>query len=271
MISKFNLKGKVAVITGGAGVLGSCIASSFCESGVKVVILDRSDDEIEKLINSLKSNGGEAIGFKCDVLSKKSIQDICLKIIQKWKRVDILLNAAGGNMPGATIGIDQNIFDLSIEDFEKVTELNLNGSVIPCLVFGEIMSKQGSGVIINYSSMSVDRVITRVVGYSASKAAIENFTRWMAVEMALKFNGKIRVNAIAPGFFIGNQNRELLINNDGSYTDRGNTIIKNTPMGRFGEAKELNGAIQFLCSDAASFITGIVLPIDGGFSSFSGV
>ena len=271
MISKFNLKGKVAVITGGAGVLGSCIASSFCESGVKVVILDRSDDEIEKLINSLKSNGGEAIGFKCDVLSKKSIQDISLKIIQKWKRVDILLNAAGGNMPGATIGIDQNIFDLSIEDFEKVTELNLNGSVIPCLVFGEIMSKQGSGVIINYSSMSVDRVITRVVGYSASKAAIENFTRWMAVEMALKFNGKIRVNAIAPGFFIGNQNRALLINNDGSYTDRGNTIIKNTPMGRFGEAKELNGAIQFLCSDAASFITGIVLPIDGGFSSFSGV
>ena len=209
--------------------------------------------------------------IKCDVLSKKSIQDICLKIIQKWKRVDILLNAAGGNMPGATIGIDQNIFDLSIEDFEKVTELNLNGSVIPCLVFGEIMSKQGSGVIINYSSMSVDRVITRVVGYSASKAAIENFTRWMAVEMALKFNGKIRVNAIAPGFFIGNQNRALLINNDGSYTDRGNTIIKNTPMGRFGEAKELNGAIQFLCSDAASFITGIVLPIDGGFSSFSGV
>ncbi len=271
MISKFNLKGKVAVITGGAGVLGSCIASSFCESGVKVVILDRSDDDIEKLINSLKSNGGEAIGFKCDVLSKKSIQDISLKIIQKWKRVDILLNAAGGNMPGATIGIDQNIFDLSIEDFEKVTELNLNGSVIPCLVFGEIMSKQGSGVIINYSSMSVDRVITRVVGYSASKAAIENFTRWMAVEMALKFNGKIRVNAIAPGFFIGNQNRALLINNDGSYTDRGNTIIKNTPMGRFGEAKELNGAIQFLCSDAASFITGIVLPIDGGFSSFSGV
>jgi|TARA_B110000196_G_scaffold55887_1_gene46256 NAD(P)-dependent dehydrogenase (short-subunit alcohol dehydrogenase family) len=271
MISMFNLERKVAVITGGTGVLGSCIASSFCESGVKVVILDRSDHKIEKLINSLNSNGGEAIGFKCDVLSKRSIQDICLKIIEKWDRVDILLNAAGGNMPGATIQNDQNIFDISMDDFAKVTELNLNGSVIPCLVFGEIMSKQGSGVIINYSSMSVDRVITRVVGYSASKAAIENFTRWMAVEMALKFNGKIRVNAIAPGFFIGNQNRALLLNKDGSYTERGDTIIKNTPMRRFGEAKELNGAIQFLCSDAASFITGIVLPIDGGFSSFSGV
>ena len=174
-------------------------------------------------------------------------------------------------MKGATIAVDQTIFDLSIDDFKKVTELNLNGSVIPSLVFGEIMAQQKSGSIINYSSMSVERVITRVVGYSASKAGIENFTRWMAVEMALKFGSGVRVNAIAPGFFVGNQNRALLLNEDGSYTERGDTIIRNTPMKRFGEAEELNGAIHFLCSEAAKFITGVVLPIDGGFSAFSGV
>ena len=174
-------------------------------------------------------------------------------------------------MPGATIAVDQTIFDLSMDDFKKVTELNLNGSVIPSLIFGKIMAEQGRGSIINYSSMSVDRVITRVVGYSASKAGIENFTRWMAVEMALKFGPSVRVNAIAPGFFVGNQNRALLLNEDGTYTDRGDTIIRNTPMRRFGEAEELNGAIHFLCSDAAKFITGVVLPIDGGFSAFSGV
>ena len=174
-------------------------------------------------------------------------------------------------MPGATIGVDQTIFDLSMDDFKKVTELNLNGSVIPSLIFGKIMADQKSGSIINYSSMSVDRVITRVVGYSASKAGIENFTRWMAVEMALKYGKGIRVNAIAPGFFVGNQNKKLLLNPDGSYTERGETIIRNTPMKRFGKAEELNGAIHFLCSDAAQFITGVVIPIDGGFSAFSGV
>ena len=219
----------------------------------------------------ITSRGGEAIGFASNVLSKNSIEKISQEIIAKWGRVDILLNAAGGNMQGATIAVDQTIFDLSMDDFKKVTELNLNGSVIPSLVFGEIMSQQQSGSIINYSSMSVDRVITRVVGYSASKAGIENFTRWMAVEMALKFGPGVRVNAIAPGFFVGNQNRALLLNDDGSFTKRGETIIRNTPMKRFGEAEELNGAIHFLCSEAAQFITGVVLPIDGGFSAFSGV
>ena len=158
-----------------------------------------------------------------------------------------------------------------MDDFKKVTDLNLNGTVLPSLVFGAIMADQREGAIINYSSMAVDRAITRVAGYSASKAAMENFTRWMAVEMATKFGGGVRVNAIAPGFFIGNQNRALLTNEDGSYTERGQTIIRNTPMGRFGEAEELNGAVHFLCSDAARFITGVVLPIDGGFSAFSGV
>lgn len=271
MLSNFDLKGKVAVITGGTGILGSSIALSLSNSGVKIVILGRSIEKTETVTTFLNDKGGDAIGFECNVLSKESIKNVSTKILEKWGKVDILLNAAGGNMPGATIGENQNIFDLSMEDFLKVTELNLNGSVIPSLVFGEIMANQESGVIINYSSMAVDRVLTRVAGYSASKAAIENFTRWMSVEMALKFNGKVRVNAIAPGFFIGNQNKSLLLNKNGSYTKRGKNIIKNTPMKRFGNPEELNGAIHFLCSDAASFITGVVLPIDGGFSVFSGV
>ena len=271
MKQKFDLSNKVAVITGGGGALGSCIAQSLSQSGVKIAILDLTDTAVQRTVKLINAAKGEAIGFESNVLSKNSIQAVCDQIVSKWGRVDILLNAAGGNMPGATIGVDQTIFDLSIEDFDKVTKLNLNGSVIPSLVFGTVMAEQKEGAIINYSSMSVDRVITRVVGYSASKAGIENFTRWMAVEMALKFGSGIRVNAIAPGFFVGNQNRALLLNEDGSYTDRGETIIRNTPMKRFGEAEELNGAIHFLCSDAAKFITGVVLPIDGGFSAFSGV
>lgn len=270
-MNQFNVKGKVAIITGGAGVLGGCIADSFAASGVKVVILDRDQNLINEKIATINNNGGEAIGFETNVLDKATLEKNRDEILNHFGRIDILLNAAGGNMAGATIGPDQTIFDLNIDDFKKVTDLNLNGTVIPSLVFGEVMSKQGEGCIVNYSSMSVERVITRVVGYSASKAAMENFTRWMAVEMATKFGGKIRVNAIAPGFFIGNQNRKLLTNEDGSYTDRGNTIIKNTPMTRFGDADELNGAIQFLCSEASKFITGVVIPVDGGFSAFSGV
>ena len=271
MKPNFNLNDRVAVITGGGGALGGCIAQSLSQSGVKIVILDLTQESAQRTVDVIEKEGGMAIGFSADVLSKKSIEDVSKEILKKWGRIDILLNAAGGNMPGATIGVDQTIFDLSMDDFNKVTELNLNGSVIPSLVFGKIMADQNSGSIINYSSMSVDRVITRVVGYSASKAGIENFTRWMAVEMAHKFGPGVRVNAIAPGFFVGNQNRRLLLNEDGSYTERGDTIIRNTPMKRFGEAAELNGAIHFLCSDAAQFITGVVLPIDGGFSAFSGV
>ena len=271
MKPNFDLKNKVAVITGGGGALGGCVAKSLSQSGVKIAILDLTQESVKRTVDTIVKGGGIAIGFFADVLSQESIETVSNKILKEWGRVDILLNAAGGNMPGATIAVDQTIFDLSINDFKKVTELNLNGSVIPSLVFGKIMAEQKSGSIINYSSMSVDRVITRVVGYSASKAGIENFTRWMAVEMALKFGPGVRVNAIAPGFFVGNQNRKLLLNNDGSYTERGDTIIRNTPMKRFGEAEELNGAIHFLCSDAAKFITGVVLPIDGGFSAFSGV
>jgi len=269
--SIFDLNDKVAVITGGTGVLGSTAALSLSSAGVKVALLTTNKDNAIQIENTIHNQGGEVLVLEANVLSKASMEEVRDKVLDKFGHLDILLNVAGGNMPGATIGPDQTIFDLSMDDFTKVTELNLNGTVIPSLVFGKIMADQGFGSIINYSSMAVPRVLTRVAGYSASKAAMENFTKWMAVEMATKFNNKIRVNAIAPGFFIGNQNRELLMNEDGSYTERGNAIIENTPMKRFGEPEELNGVLHFLCSDASKFITGAVIPIDGGFNIFSGV
>lgn len=248
----FNIKNKVAVITGGTGVLGSSIAIHLAVSGAKIVILGRNQKTIDKSVTGLKESGYDAFGIEANILDKKSLEEAREKIIEHYGRIDILLNAAGGNMPGATINEDQTIFDLSMDAFQTVTDLNLNGTVIPSIVFGELMAKQKEGVIINFSSMTVERAVTRVVGYSASKAAMENFTRWMAVEMATKFSSKIRVNAITPGFFIGNQNRKLLTNEDGTYTQRGNSIINNTPMKRFGEADELAGAIHFLCSEASS-------------------
>ncbi len=271
MSDLFDIRNKVAVITGAGGTLGSEVAESLAAAGVKVLLLTRKRTNVEELINTIAVNGGTAVAFETDVLSKESLIQAKDKIVKQFGRVDILLNIAGGNLPGATIPDDKTIFDLSIDDFNTVVDLNLNGTVLPSMVFGEVMAEQKEGVIINYSSMAVQRVITRVAGYSASKAAMENFTRWMAVEMATKFGDKIRVNAIAPGFFIGNQNRKLLLNDDGTYTERGKKIIKNTPMGRFGAAEELNGTIHFLCSDASRFITGVVIPVDGGFSAFSGV
>lgn len=267
----FNLSNKVAVITGGTGVLGGCAANSLAAAGVHIILIGRNAEAIEDKIKAIEDLGGNAEGYAANVLDKNSLEAVKDKILAKHKTIDILINAAGGNMPGATIGEQQSIFDLNMDDFSKVTDLNLNGTVVPSLVFGAVMANQKSGSIINYSSMTVERAVTRVVGYAASKAAMENFTRWMAVEMATKFGDQIRVNAVAPGFFIGNQNRRLLTNEDGSYTSRGNLIIQNTPMNRFGNAEELNGIIHFLCSDAASFITGTVIPVDGGFSAFSGV
>ncbi|MBG49398.1 MAG: D-mannonate oxidoreductase [Pseudozobellia sp.] len=267
----YGIKDKIAIITGASGSLAGSIAKSFAQAGAQLVLLTRKESSLNELIDEINELGGKAKAYEADILDEESLIKVKNQVIADFGRIDILLNIAGGNLPGATIAVDKTIFDLSIDAFRKVTDLNLNGTVIPSIVFGKAMSEQKVGVIINYSSMAVERVITRVAGYSASKAAMENFTRWMAVEMALKFGEGIRVNAIAPGFFIGKQNRALLTNEDGSYTQRGQDIIRNTPMGRFGEVEELNGAVQFLCSDAAKFITGIVLPIDGGFSAFSGV
>jgi NAD(P)-dependent dehydrogenase (short-subunit alcohol dehydrogenase family) len=268
MNNPFDLSGRVAIITGASGALASGAARSLSDAGVRLALITRKKSSLSELVEHLS---GEVKVFEADVLSEESIRQARQAILEQFGRVDILLNIAGGNLPGATIEENQTPFDLGIEDFKKVTDLNLNGTVIPSIIFGKVMADQKNGVIINYSSMAVDRAITRVAGYSVSKAAMENFTRWMAVEMAIKFGGNVRVNAIAPGFFIGKQNKALLTNEDGSYTKRGESVIRNTPMGRFGDAEELNGAIQFLCSDAAKFVTGIVIPVDGGFSAFSGV
>jgi NAD(P)-dependent dehydrogenase (short-subunit alcohol dehydrogenase family) len=267
----FDISGKVAVITGAGGVLGGSIARSFALAGAKVAVLDIRQDNIDNRVAELKKAGGEAIGLYCNVLDMDSLQQTAASIVSRLGAIDILINTAGGNVPGATLDPDQTIFDMKIEDWEKVTSLNMNGTVFPCLAFGRVMAGQGKGSIINISSMATMSAITRVPGYSVAKTGINIFTKWLATELALRFGEGLRVNAIAPGFFIGDQNRNVLINPDGTLTERSQKVIAKTPMKRFGDINELNGAVQFLCSNAASFITGAVLPVDGGFSAFSGV
>ncbi|MEL7532747.1 MAG: SDR family oxidoreductase [Bacteroidota bacterium] len=269
--NSFDIHNKVIAITGGGGVLGSNMASYLAAQGAKVAILDLRAELAIANADKINEQGGEAIGLAANVLDQSSLEQALETIINRLGPIEGLINAAGGNMPGATIGPDSDIFSLSIEAFQKVSELNLNGSVLPSLVFGKHMVAHKTGVIVNISSMTAQRAISRVVGYSAAKAAIDNYTKWLACEFALKFGDGLRVNAIAPGFFIGDQNRKLLLKEDGSLTDRGASIIKQTPMGRFGDADELNGTIHWLLSDAARFVTGIVVPIDGGFSAYSGI
>jgi NAD(P)-dependent dehydrogenase (short-subunit alcohol dehydrogenase family) len=271
MQNMFDLTGKVAVITGGGGALGSAIADGLAGAGVKVAVLGRTFSSLEAVVDRIGKKGGIAKAVQADVLNEASLKDALDTLVEDWAKIDILVNCAGGNMKGATIMPDQTFFDLSIADFDKVTALNLKGSIVPILVFGKSMAERGEGCIINVSSMAAQRPLTRVFGYAASKAAIDNMTKWLAVEMAQKFGEKIRVNAIAPGFFVGEQNRSLLYDEDGQLSARGKTIIDHTPMKRFGNAEELCGVVNWLCGPAASFVTGIVIPIDGGFSAFSGI
>jgi len=267
----FNIKGKVALLTGGGGVLASKMAEGFARAGAKVVLLGRTFEKVDTCAKALAEFSADVLAIQANVLEKSDLEKARDIILEKFGRIDILVNAAGGNVAGAVIMPDQSFFNMKMEDFQSVTDLNLNGTVLPTIVFGEVMAKQKSGSIINISSMAALQTITRVVGYSAAKAAVSNFTMWTATEFAHKFGDTVRVNAIAPGFFIAEQNRALLTNPDGSYTERGNKVIKNTPMGRFGEAEELIGAVLYLSSDTAKFVTGTVLAVDGGFSIFSGV
>jgi NAD(P)-dependent dehydrogenase (short-subunit alcohol dehydrogenase family) len=268
---EFDLSGRVALITGGTGILGSEMATGLAEAGAYIAVLGRRKEAGERLVNELKIKGHKALSVSADVLNAEQLTQAKEQILEAYGSIDILVNAAGGNMPGATIPPDKNFFDLDIEDFRKVVDLNLLGTVLPTRIFTDVMAKNKKGVVINISSMAALRVITRVVGYSAAKAAIDNFTQWMAVEMARKFGEGLRVNAIAPGFFITEQNRTLLTNPDGGYTERGQAVIRQTPFGRFGEPNELLGTLVWLCSDASRFVTGVVVPVDGGFSIFSGV
>jgi NAD(P)-dependent dehydrogenase (short-subunit alcohol dehydrogenase family) len=267
----FDISGKVAIVTGGAGTLGSSISECLASNGAKIVVLGRDLSNVQKEADKIKGMGGEAMPVSADVMDIDQLHNAEKQILENWGKIDILVNTAGGNTPGATIGTDQSIFDMNLEDYKKVVDLNLNGTVFPCLVFGKSMALTGSGSIINLSSMSTFSALTRVPGYSMAKSGIEIFTKWLAMELALKFNEKIRVNCIAPGFFIAKQNRHVLLNPDGSYTQRSLNVIHKTPMKRFGKMEELNGTIIYLCSEAASFVTGIVIPVDGGFSSYSGI
>ncbi len=265
----FDIKDRVIVITGAAGVLAGMTTKYLLDQGAQVVLLDLFQDKLDAVIAELGSD--RACGYACSVLDQAALDDVYEKIMARFGRVDVLINGAGGNMPGATIGPDQSLFDLDLEDYSKVLDLNLKGSLMPTFTFARAFVEQGKGCVVNFSSMSSTQAMTRVLGYSNAKAAIDNFTRWIATELAIRHGAGIRVNAVAPGFFIGNQNRALLLNEDGSFTKRGQQVINKTPFGRFGDASEVPGTIHYLISDAASFVTGTVVPIDGGFSAYTGV
>jgi len=264
----FDIKNKVVVITGGTGVLGSCMAEYLATQGAKVVVLARNVENGQKLVKRIVFKGFEAIFLQSDVNDKAVLEQNAKDILAKYSRIDVLINGAGGNMPGATIGPDKTIFDLDVEAFRKVVDLNLFGTVIPTMVFAKVMTEQKQGNIINISSESALRPLTRVVGYGAAKAAVTNFTKYLSIELATKYGEGLRVNAMAPGFFISEQNRTLLTNPDGSYTDRAKTILAHTPFGRFGEPEELLGTLHWLASDASKFVTGTLTVIDGGFDAF---
>jgi NAD(P)-dependent dehydrogenase (short-subunit alcohol dehydrogenase family) len=269
--SLFSLENKVAVVTGGTGVLGSAMVRALALAGAKVAIVGRRKNVADDLAREIEKEGGTAIGVSADVLDAQQLVEARKNIIDKFGSINILVNGAGGNMPGATIPPDKNFLDLKIDEFKKVVDLNLTGSVLPTQIFGEPMMAAKSGCIINISSMAAYLPITRVVGYSAAKAAISNFTQWLAVEVAKKFGEGIRVNAIAPGFFLTEQNRTLLTTSDGGLTDRGKSVINQTPFGRFGKPDELASTLIWLCSDGAKFVSGVVVAVDGGFSSYAGV
>jgi NAD(P)-dependent dehydrogenase (short-subunit alcohol dehydrogenase family) len=265
----FCIKDKVIVITGGCGVLGSEMSRYLAGQGAKIVILDMAEEKGKALADEIKSNGGEALFLVTNVLDKGTLERNRDEITGTYGKIDVLVNTAGGNMPGATIAPDKTIFDLEIDAFKKVVDLNLFGTVLPTMVFAKAMVENGAGNIVNIASESALRPLTRVAGYGAAKAAVANFTKYMAGELALKFGEKFRVNALAPGFFITEQNRTLLTNPDGSYTDRAKIILAHTPYNRFGDADELLGSLHYLISDASKFVSGIILVIDGGFDSFS--
>ncbi|MDE5750580.1 MAG: SDR family oxidoreductase [Duncaniella sp.] len=265
----FSIKDQVVVITGGTGVLGACIAQYLAREGAKVVILGRRKEEGDKIVAEIEAEGGEAMFLVSDVCSQEVVEQNCKDILAKYGRVDALLNAAGGNQPGATIAPTGTLFDVDVEAFRKVVNLNLTGTLIPTQVFLKPMVEAGHGSIVNFSSMAAFRPMTRVMGYAAAKAGISNMTAFLANEVATKFSPAIRVNAIAPGFFLTNQNRALLTNPDGSLTERGADVIRQTPFKRFGKPEELCGTIQYLLSPASSFVTGTVAVVDGGFNAFA--
>ena len=272
LMKMYNFTGRSIVITGGAGILGGELACALVGCGAKVAILDKDPGLAQRLMHRLETSVGEAIVVYGDVLNRETLLQASKVILDAFGRVDGLINAAGGNRPEATTGAERSFFDLPEDAFRFVFDLNLIGTVLPSQVFGKWMAEQGEGAILNISSMSALRQLTRVPAYSAAKAGVSNFTQWLAVHLAQEYSPRIRVNAIAPGFFLTDQNRYLLTDKEtGQLTTRGKSIITHTPMGRFGQPEDLFGAAFWLLSPASAFVTGIVVPIDGGFQAFSGV
>lgn len=268
----FSMNQKVIVITGGTGILGGSFVKGVCEAGGTAVIVGRNQAEGDERVRQVKEAGGEALFIQADVLNESDLQKACDQILTTYGKINGLVNAAGGNIPEAVIGPDADIFTIDIPALRKAFDLNLFGTILPTTIFGKaIAAGNEKGSIVNISSMAAQTAITRVLGYSMAKAAIDNFTRWMAVELANRYGDKIRMNAIAPGFFITHQNRRLLTNEDGSYTSRGEAVIRSTPYKRFGEPDELIGTLLWLLGDGTGFVTGEVICVDGGFHVFSGV
>ncbi len=267
----FSLEGKVAVITGGTGVLGGAMAVGLARAGARVAVIGRRHAQAQATVAAIEAAGGVGLALPADVLARGQLEQARDRLLQAWDGIDILVNAAGGNLPSATLPPGETFFNLPVEGMEPVIALNLQGTLLPSQIFGAELARRRSGCIVNISSMAAQRAMTRVVGYGLAKAAVENATRWLAVELARSCGAGLRVNAIAPGFFVGEQNRALLLNPDGSLTPRGKTIIDHTPAGRFGTPDELLSTLIWLCSPGACFVNGVVVAVDGGFSAFSGV
>ena len=272
LTQQYDFTGRTVVITGGTGILGGEIACALAGCGAQLAMLDHQLEPGGPLLKRMDSHAANAALFSVDVLNIESLQQAASAVLDHFGKVDCLINAAGGNKPQATTGPEQKFFDLSIDALRWVLDLNLLGTMLPCQVFGKIMAERGEGTIVNISSMNAFRPLTRIPAYSAAKAGVSNFTQWLAVHMAQEYSPRIRVNAVAPGFFLTNQNRFLLQHRDtGEWTARGKAILAHTPMGRLGDPEDLFGAVLWLLSPASAFVTGIVVPIDGGFSAYSGV
>jgi NAD(P)-dependent dehydrogenase (short-subunit alcohol dehydrogenase family) len=270
MTGGIDVRGRVAVVTGGYGVLGGSIAEGLAAAGARVAVLGRDREAAEAKAADLSRSGAQAIALVADVLEECQLRAAREELLSAWGRVDILVNAAGGHVPEARTD-DAPPFVMPLPAFDEVVRLNLHGTVYPTLLFGEAMAQRRQGSIVNISSMAATQAVSGVLGYSAAKAAIENFTRFLAVDLARRYGPGLRVNAIAPGFFVAKQNRGVLIRPDGSPTERAQAILARTPMGRFGDPADLQGPVLWLCSDAAAFVTGAVIPVDGGFGADSGI
>lgn len=270
-MENFSLNDKVIIVTGGTGILGNAFVDAIVEAGGAVGILGRKADVANERAEAIKEKGGKAIALVADVLDEKQLNEAKKKIIDAFGKIDGLVNAAGGNMPAGVLQPNENIFGMNIDGMKQVMDINLWGTILPTQVFGEALAKNGKGSIVNISSMNSKRAITKVLGYNMGKAAVDCYTQWFAVELANRYGDTIRMNALAPGFFLTEQNRYLLTKKEGGYTDRGELVIKQTPFKRFGHPDELKGALVWLLSDASQFVTGAMICVDGGFSIFGGV